>query len=146
MAGQFPLVKQSGLIYKVLMQNKLERLIVLISSFTTLATIWLAVMSLRLQHSGYQENIWMGCFFAAQSIAVLIAFAKPMSTYLRALTLPGSVILAYMGVSVFIAASRATGDVEGYVLVIGLAFIVQFALVAISLLFSSLRQRTAATA
>jgi hypothetical protein len=119
------------------MQNKLEKLIVLLASFTTLATIWLAAMSLRLQHPGYQENMWMGCFFAAQSIATLIAFAKPMSTYLRGLTLPGSAILAYMGVSVFIAASRAKGDVEGYVLVIGLAFIVQFALVVLSLLFSS---------
>ena len=127
------------------MQNKLEKLIVLISSFTTLATIWLAVMSLRLKHPGYQENTWMGCFFAAQSIAVLIAFAKPMSAYLRALTLPGSVILAYMGVSVFMTASHAKGDVEGYVLVIGLAFIVQFVLVAISLLFSS-QQRTRAAA
>jgi hypothetical protein len=128
------------------MVNRLEKLIVVLASFTSLATIWLAVMSIRLQHPGYQENMWMGCFFAAQSIATLIAFAKPMSAYLRALTLPGSAILAYMGVSVFIAASRAKGDVEGYALVIGLAFIVQFALVAIALLFSPQQQRTRATA
>jgi hypothetical protein len=126
------------------MQNKLEKLIVLISAFATVATIWLAAMSIRLQHPGYQEHMWMGCFFAAQSIAILIAFAKPTSAYLRALTLPGSAILAYMGVSVFIAASHATNDVEGYALVIGLAFIVQFALVAISLLFSSQQRMRAA--
>lgn len=125
---------------------RLEKLIVLLASFTTLATVWLAAMSVRLQHPDYQEHMWMGCFFAAQSVATLIAFARPMSTYLRVLTLPGSAILAYMGVSVFIAASHATGDVEGYTLVIGLAFIVQSALVAISLIFSSQHQGTRAAA
>jgi hypothetical protein len=127
------------------MLNRLEQLTVVLAGFTTLATVWLAAMSFRLQHPGYQQNMWMGCFFAAQSIATLIAFAKPMSAYLRALTLPGAAILAYMGVSVFSAASHATSDVEGYTLVIGLAFIVEFALVAVSVLASSL-QRTRAVA
>jgi ABC-type polysaccharide/polyol phosphate export permease len=116
---------QSSLHYKAEM---LKRTLIGICIFTGTASMWLAGMDLLVRHAGYVERVWMAAFFVAQSLTTIMAFAATVRPALRALALPGSVVIACMGVRVVFLAGRDR-DVEGYVLLIGLALILQAVLV-----------------
>ncbi len=110
-----------------------------VSVFTGLATLWLAAMELSMKHSGYVERVWMAAFFTSQSIATVIAFATPLSRRLRSLTIPGSAVIAYMGLRVLLS-TRHNRDIEGYVLIIGLALLLQALLTVAALILSETRE------
>jgi hypothetical protein len=111
----------------------MRKLLIALAAFTALASAWLATMDLILKHPGYVERTWMAAFFASQSIATIIAFATPLRRVLRALTLPGAAIIAYMGLHVLVLLSKGARDFEGYVLLIALALVLQAAITVISL-------------
>ncbi len=77
----------------------------------------------------------MATFFATQGVATMLAFAPGTNKWLRVLVLPGACIAAYLGLSVLLAAPQ-NHDIEGYVLLIGLAMVIQTALVFMLLVWS----------
>ena len=77
----------------------------------------------------------MALFFASQGIATLIAFSQPTKTRLRALTLPGAGVIVYVGLSALGTILRSA-EMEGYVLLVAAALVVQGVLTLIAVFFS----------
>jgi hypothetical protein len=111
----------------------IRKALLVTSCFTALACLWFVCMELILKHPGYLERLWMAAFFVSQSLATIIAFATPANRLFRALTLPGAAVIASMGCHVLFAAT-SDRTIEGYVLLIGLALVVQAALTVTSLI------------
>jgi hypothetical protein len=122
----------------------LRKLLLSVSAFTVLASVWFVTMDLVLKHPGYFERVWMVFFFAAQAIATIIAFASPSPRLLRALTVPGALIIGYTGLHVFLLAFRGDHNIEGYVLLMCLALVVQATLTLILLVLPAASDRALA--
>ena len=111
----------------------LRKLLLSVSAFTVLASVWFVTMDLVLKHPDYLERLWMVFFFAAQAIATIIAFGSPSPRLLRALTVPGALIIGYTGLHVFMLVFRGDHNIEGYVLLMCLALVLQATLTLVSL-------------
>jgi ABC-type amino acid transport substrate-binding protein len=99
-----------------------------VAAFTALAGVWFITMDLTMKHAGYEERVWMAGFFCVQALATIIAFAAPSNRALRLLTLPGALVIAYTGAHVWLFVFRGDREIEGYVLLMALALVIQAAL------------------
>ena len=91
---------------------------------TALAGGWLGVMDVLLRHPGYKSQVSIAATIVAQGLLTLgvLRFRRPAS--LRALALGGSLPLLWLAGKALIATLRGA-HLEGYVLLIALALIVQ---------------------
>ena len=95
------------------------------SGFTALAGGWLAMMELILKHNGYEGRIGMDLLMALQGIAALLASkASKRPPLIRSVFLVSAIALGYIGMSALTVISRRA-HFEGFVVVIGIAIIVQ---------------------
>ena len=101
----------------------------LLGTFTTLASAWLVTMYLVLQHSGFAGRAAMAAAFMGISVVIVIsARAARPAVVLRAAAAAGALLLGAAGCW----AIRTNVD-DGFVDILGLAFIVQAVLALIVL-------------
>ena len=100
------------------------------SAFTAIAGAWLAIMETLLRHSGYQGRITVDLLIALQGIiAVLACRALHPAVALRSVLLVSAVGLAYVGTAALVRLVHAS-HFEGFVILIGIAIILQAGLTA----------------
>ncbi len=107
----------------------------LLCMFTAAAGIWLAVMENVLRHDGYTTRSAIACCIALQSAATLLIGRLGRQSSLRVAVAAGSAALILLGGKAVLRILHAS-HFEGFVLVIGLALMLQGAL-AIATLFKS---------
>ncbi len=108
----------------------------LLCLFTAAAGIWLAVMENILRHDGYTTRSAIACCIALQSAATLLIGRLGRQRSLRAAVMAGSAALILLGGAAVLRILQAS-HFEGFVLVIGLALVLQGVLV-IATLFKKL--------
>lgn len=101
--------------------------------FTAAAGIWFAMMENVLRHEGYSVRIVIACFIAVQSAATLLCERFGRQSPLRVAVIAGSAALVLLGGTAVLRILQAS-HFEGFVLIIGLALVLQGAL-AIATLF-----------
>ena len=98
-----------------------------VSVFTVAAGTWLAMMESVLKHAGYRERTVIALCIAIQGLATLLFLFLDGRSIFRALVSIGAVGAAILGVTAIKRILDAP-HFEGFVLIIGLALIVQSAL------------------
>ena len=99
----------------------------LLCLFTAAAGIWLASMETILRHEGYGVRIAVACFIAVQSAATLLFERFGRQSPLRPAVMAGSASLVLLGGTAVLRILQAS-HFEGFVLIIGLALMLQGAL------------------
>jgi len=103
------------------------------------AGVWLALMENILRHAGYPARTLVAAGIAAQGVATLVFLLLNGRLIHRLLVMPGAAALLWLGGSAIVRVLRAP-HFEGFVLLIGLALVVQGAL---TLLFAPRRAAAA---
>ena len=107
-----------------------KSLFIVLSGLIAVAGAWLASMEMLLKHSGYQGRTMTDVLIALQGvIAALACRDSNPSAALRLLLLVSALGLAYVGVAALIHLFQQP-HFEGFVLVIGIAIILQAGLTA----------------
>ncbi len=107
--------------------QRLGPVLQLICFFTLLSGTWLGLMDLRLHRPGYLQREWIAGLIAGQAAITLIALSRRGPGWLRFVALAGCVGILSLAARALIGA--ATGaNLEGYILLIALALVVQAAL------------------
>jgi hypothetical protein len=104
----------------------------LLCCFTALAGGWLGVMELRLRHPGYAGREWISATIVAQALVTLSALCFHRYKSLRAVAMTGTLGVLWLGVTA-LRATLGGAHLEGYVLLIALALIVQAVLTLFTL-------------
>lgn len=115
----------------------MKQLLASLCLFTIAAAIWLIAMEHVLKHSGYAERSAIDACILVQSLGTLAILLFTGRTVLRTVILAGAAALLLLGVSAVFKILCA-GHFEGFVLLIGLALILQGAL-TLRTLFPGLR-------
>jgi hypothetical protein len=109
------------------------------SVFTAAAGVWLGVMENILKHAGYGGRTAIAACIAIQALATLLLLLIDGRLLFRGLVLAGAVGIAILG-SAAIKRILDAPHFEGFVLVIGLALIVQCLLTLVVVLPLALRR------
>jgi hypothetical protein len=110
-----------------------KQLLISVSVFTVVAGVWLAFMENVLKHSGYSLRSAIAVGIAVQSLATLLCVVVDGRAIFRAIVLTGAVGIGLLG-------ARSVGRIlraehfEGFVLLIGLALMLQGVLTFLVLL------------
>lgn len=111
-----------------------------VAVFNVATPLWLTVMFLILRHPGFQLNAVMTfsvaafCAFAFWSTRDAASGTRATAPpWTHAATLAGSLILGACGVLAMYQNLQPNADFEGFVLIIGAAWMVQAALAALTL-------------
>jgi hypothetical protein len=112
-----------------------QRVAIAVASFTIVASSWLSVMYVVLRHDGYWWRLLISLTVVALSLATLRALRHPPSVEFRTVLVTGAVALGALGASaLWQNSSPSNPHFEGFVNVIGLAFVVQAALMLLTFL------------
>ncbi len=95
--------------------------------FVLAAGTWLGVMEYILKHDGYAGRSAIAACITIQGLATLLFLLWHGRTVFRSVVLTGAIAVALLGASAVMRISRAP-HFEGFVLLIGLALILQGAL------------------
>ena len=112
---------------------RLRRILVLLCLFAVAAGTWLGVMESILKHDGYAQRTAMAAYIALQAVATLLFLLLNGRPALRGLIITGAVGIALLGASAVYRIGQSQ-HFEGFVLVIGLALMLQGALTVAVLL------------
>ena len=91
-------------------------------------------MYLVLQHDGYWWRLLISLAVVALGLATLRALQRPPSVELKTVLIVGALALGTLGVSALRQNNRPNAHFEGFVDVIGLAFVIQAALMLLTFL------------
>lgn len=105
----------------------------LLCAFTGLCGSWLGAMDLRLRHSGYQGQAAIAGTIICQALLTLSALRFAQYRVLRYLSLFGCVAMIWLAGHALIGVVGGA-EFEGYVLLIGMALIIQALLTVFTLL------------
>jgi len=112
----------------------LKRLLTWICLFAIAAGIWLGGMENILRHDGYAARSALAAFLAIQAVATLLfLWSNRAGSVLRILVMAGAAAIILLGASATLRILRAQ-HFEGFVLIIGLALVLQGALTLAALL------------
>jgi len=112
----------------------LKRLLTLICLFAIVAGMWLGVMENILRHDGYAARSAIAAFIAIQGSATLLfLWLNRGGSVLRILVMAGAAAIMLLGASATLRILRAQ-HFEGFVLIIGLALLLQGALTLAALM------------
>jgi len=100
--------------------------------FTASAGGWLGMMDLRLRHPGYASQMFIAATIVSQGLLTLAALRFRRSGGLRAVAMLGSLTLLWLA-GTALKAAFGGAQLEGYVLLIALALIVQAVLTVLTL-------------
>lgn len=91
---------------------------------TALAGGWLGLMDIRLRHPGYGSQIVIAATIVCQALLTLVALRFRQTIVLRILAMVGSLSLLWLA-AIALKATFFGAHLEGYILLIALALIVQ---------------------
>jgi predicted DNA repair protein MutK len=111
----------------------LKRVLILLSLFVMAAGAWLGAMENILRHDGYRDRSVIAVCIAMQGLATLLCVLLNGGRAVRNLVTIGSAAILWLGGSAMIKTLRAR-HFEGFVLVIGLALVLQGVLTLATLL------------
>ncbi|MHB8734886.1 MAG: hypothetical protein ACYC6M_06245 [Terriglobales bacterium] len=117
-----------------------KKALVALSLFIVGAGVWLALMENVLRHAGYPARTLVAAGIAVQGVATLVFLLLSGRVIFRVLVMLGAAAFLVLGGSAIVRVLRAP-HFEGFVLLIGLALVVQGALT----LFLATRQAAPAT-
>ncbi|HEY1215966.1 MAG TPA: hypothetical protein VGE93_20245, partial [Bryobacteraceae bacterium] len=118
---------------RVLGTPAVQRALVLICLFAIAAGIWLGTMEHILRHDGYLARSVIAACIAVQGLATLLYLLLHGRSVFRRVVITGAVGIILLGGSAILRISRAQ-HFEGFVLLIGLALLLQGALTLATLL------------
>jgi hypothetical protein len=110
-----------------------KKVLTLMCLFIVAAGIWLAVMENILKHPDYFERTMVAACIVIQGLATLLFLFINGGAVFRALVITGGVGIALLGASAIARDLRAQ-HFEGFVLIIGLALVLEGALTLLALL------------
>jgi len=110
-----------------------QQVLVLMCFFAIAAGVWLGTMEHILKHDGYRERSVIAVCIAIQGLATLLYLLLHGRFLFRGLVMTGAVAIMLLGGSAILRISRAQ-HFEGFVLLIGLALLLQGALTLATLL------------
>ena len=96
-----------------------------IAGFNVATALWLSVMFLILRHPGYAVNATITVFIAAFCLFAFYAARTAVQPWMRATALSGSLILGACGAWAIYQDLQPGASFEGFILIIGAAWIVQ---------------------
>jgi hypothetical protein len=99
---------------------------------TALAGGWLGMMNLLLRHPGYRSQIVIAATIVSQASLTLAALRLHRYRTLRVIAMVGSVAILWLA-GIALKATIGGAHLEGYVLLIALALIVQAVLTVLTL-------------
>jgi hypothetical protein len=111
----------------------MKQLLMLMCVFTVAAGIWLGVMESLLRHEGYAGRIVVAAFLAVQSLVTVLVVLLNAGRASRVAVLVGAVAIAALGARAVWKIAQAE-HFEGFVLVIGVALMVQAGLTLATLI------------
>ena len=112
--------------------QRLGPVLQLICWFTLFSATWLGLMDLRLRHPGYLQREWIAALIAGQAAVTLMALNRRGPVWLRFVALAGCV--GILSLAARALAGAVTGaNLEGYILLIALALVLQAALTVLIL-------------
>jgi predicted DNA repair protein MutK len=111
----------------------LKQVLILMSLFVLAAGAWLGVMENILKHDGYEGRSIIAVCIAMQGLATLLCVLLNGGAAVRKLVMTGAAAILLLGGSAIVKILRAQ-HFEGFVLVIGLALILQGVLTLATLL------------
>jgi hypothetical protein len=111
-----------------------QRVAIAVTSFTIVAGAWLSAMYLVLRHDGYWWRLLISLAVVGLGLATLRALRRPPSVELKTVLIVGALALGTLGVSALWQNNGPNAHFEGFVAVIGLAFVVQAALMLLTFL------------
>jgi hypothetical protein len=111
----------------------MKNALILLSLFVAAAGVWLGVMENLLRHDGYAGRTLIAACIAVQGIATLLFVLWRGRAIFRGIVMAGAAAFILFGTSAILKILRAQ-HFEGFVLVIGLALILQGALTLAPLL------------
>ena len=112
---------------------RLRQVLTALCLFIVAAGIWLAVMENILKHNGYPGRSAVATCIVVQGLATLFALVIPGHAVFRAVVVTGAAGIVALGVWAVVRIWQSE-HFEGFVLVIGLALIVQGSLTMLVLL------------
>lgn len=119
----------------------MKQLLVLMCVFTVAAGIWLGVMESLLRHEGYAGRIVVATFLAVQSLVTVLVVLLNAGRASRVAVLVGAVAIAVLGARAVWKIAQAA-HFEGFVLIIGVALMVQAGLTLATLIRPHVGART----
>jgi hypothetical protein len=99
----------------------------LLCAFTFLSGTWLGMMDLRLRHPGYLQREWIAGLIAGQAAVTLMVVSRRGPGWLRFVALAGCVGILSLAARALMGVVTGA-NLEGYILLIALALVVQAAL------------------
>lgn len=111
----------------------MQQVLILMCLFAMGAGIWLGTMEHILKHDGYLGRSVIAVCIAVQGLATLLYFLLRGRSVFRGLVITGALGIMLLGASAVLRISRAQ-HFEGFVLVIGLALLLQGVLTLAALL------------
>jgi predicted DNA repair protein MutK len=118
---------------QILGGSLLKQVLILLSLFLLAAGVWLGVMENILKHDGYGGRSVIAVCIATQAFATLLCVLLNGGTAVRNLVMTGAAAILLLGGSAIVKILRAQ-HFEGFVLVVGLALILQGVLTLAALL------------
>jgi len=111
----------------------MKQALTVLCCFVVAAATWLCLMENVLHHDGYIVRSVVAVLIAAQSLATLLVVRRGGHAVARTLVAIGAIGAALFGTSAIVTTLR-TSHFEGFVLIIGLALILE-AVLALLVLF-----------
>ncbi len=118
----------------------LKPILILMCLFAVAAGIWLGAMENILKHDGYAGRSVIDACIAIQGVATLLFILLNGRPLFRAIVMAGAVAIVFLGGFAILRILRAQ-HFEGYILLIGLALILQGVLTLATLLWTRHSQR-----
>lgn len=112
---------------RILGGPRVKPLLTLMCLFAVAAGTWLGVMEHILKHDGYARREAIAACIATQGLATVLCLLLNGRPLFRGLLVAGALGIVGLGISAIVKIMRAT-HFEGFVLLIGLALILQGAL------------------
>ncbi len=101
--------------------------LLIVCFFTLAAMIWLGIMEIVLHHPGSSLRMWLDFLLASQSLSTLLFLIFRRHGRIQIFLRICGFLIAIFGISAVVSILKAA-HFEGYVLLIGLALILQGAL------------------
>jgi hypothetical protein len=96
-----------------------------VAAFNVATAVWLTVMFFVLRHPGYAPRAGATAGIAAFCALAFLSAGTARAGWMRATSVGGSLVLAAMGAWFMYQDTRPGADFEGFVLIVGLAWIAQ---------------------
>ncbi len=114
----------------------MKQLLLYISAFAAAAGIWLAVMENVLKHSGYELRVIVDACIVLEAVTTLLLLLVNSRPIFRYIINAGALAVLSLGAASLTAMLRGP-HFEGFVLIIGLALILEGVLTPLVMLRSS---------